>query len=48
MSPTATKTDLAELKVDILKVAIAIAIGIGIGIANAVLMFAIVRLVAGD
>ena len=46
MSPTATKTDLAELKVDILKVAIAIAIGIVI--ANAVLMFAIVRLVAGD
>ena len=44
MSPTATKTDLAELKVDILKVAIAI----GIVIANAVLMFAIVRLVAGD
>ena len=42
MSPTATKTDLAELKVDILKVAI------GIVIANAVLTFAIVRLVAGD
>ena len=37
MSPTATKTDLAELKV-----------AIGIVIANAVLMFAIVRLVAGD
>ena len=39
---TATKADLAELKADMLKVAI------GIVIANAALTFAIVRLVVSD
>ncbi len=38
----ATKADLSELKADMLKVAI------GIVIANAVLTFAIVRVVIGD
>ena len=42
MSPTATKTDFAELKAHKLK------LGIGIVVANAALTFAIVRLVAGD
>ena len=37
-----TRADLAELKADMLKVAI------GIVLANAALTFAIVRLVAGD